>query len=101
MCGIEPVGQKSGRRNRHNVNETFKSPHFRAYSDILVGLSGVPQSDLFSLDSTHVRLTTLLQKSKYVLPPMTNAISASTSLESEAKTTITPYPPPVFIQYLP
>lgn len=42
MCGIGPVVQKSGRRNRHNVKKTvIKSPHIRAYSGILVGLSGM------------------------------------------------------------
>ena len=42
MCGIEPVVQKSGRRNRRNVKKAFYySPHFRAYSGILVALSGV------------------------------------------------------------
>ena len=42
MYGIEPVVQKSGRRNRRNVKKPFyQSPHFRAYSGIWVGLSGV------------------------------------------------------------
>ena len=42
MCGIEPVAQRSGRRNLRDVRKTsYCSPHFRAYSGIWDGFSGL------------------------------------------------------------
>ena len=64
--------------------------HSRAYSDNLIGLSEVFNRVLFA-NFVHVRLTTLLQISRYVLLSMTNAIPGSKSLGNGTKTTLTPY----------
>lgn len=42
MCGIEPVAQRSGRRNLRDVKKTnYCSPHFRACNGIFDGLGGL------------------------------------------------------------